>query len=189
MQQNITINAGQPVEINQRGDFFRLLGSINSDIQVDFYRNGKEVAEATNIGGGYAEKFGEFFDRVVIKSASTQPISFTIRLGNEVYFDAPPTGAVNVQNVRGPATQAAATVTTASAQLLATNAARRFLLIQNKDPAGVIWLNFAGAAATQANGVRIGPGDSLSLEAWVPTGAIFAIGDIASNANIVTVEG
>jgi hypothetical protein len=189
MQQNITITAGQPVEINQRGDFFRLLGSINSDIQVDFYRNGKEVAEAKNIGGGYAEEFSEYFDRVVIQSASTQAISFTIRLGNRVFFDAPPTGAVNVQNVRGPATQAAPPVTTASGQLMALNAERRFLLIQNKDPAGNIWVNFTGAAATQANGVRIGPGDSLSLESWVPTGAITAIGDLANNPNVVTVEG
>lgn len=189
MQQNITINAGQRVEINQRGDFFRLLGSVNADLSLDFYRNGKEVAEAVNVGGGYAEEFGEYFDRVVISSATTQPISFTIRLGNRVYFDAPPTGSVTVANVRGAATQAAATVTTTSAQLLATKADRRFLLIQNKDAAGNIWLNFAGAAATQANGVRLGAGDSLSLESWVPTGAIFAIGDIASNANIVTVEG
>lgn len=80
------------------------------------------------------------------------------------------------------------TVTNASAQLLAANASRQYLLIQNKDSAGSIYINF-GAAATVANGVLIGPGGAYELTGIASTQAINAIGSLASNANIVTVEG
>lgn len=81
-----------------------------------------------------------------------------------------------------------ATVTNASAQLLAANAARQYLLIQNKDAAGAIYINF-GAVATIANGIKLNPGDSYELSAAVSTQSIFAISDIASNSNVLTVQG
>lgn len=80
------------------------------------------------------------------------------------------------------------TVTNASASMVAANAARQYLLIQNKDTAGVIYINF-GAAATVANGLKIAAGGSFELNSNMLTGQIFAIGDIASNANIVVIEG
>lgn len=188
MMQNITIQAGVPVPINEAGDFFRMLAATDP-MDLRFYRNGKEVAEALQVGAGYAEQFGEGFDRLVIESATTQNIQFTVRLGNRVFFDAPPTGNVSVVNVRGAVTQAQKTVTNASAEMIAANTARRFLLIQNKSASGTLYLNLSGVAATTANGLQIGPGDSLSLENFVPTGAVHAIGDIASNPDVVVVEG
>lgn len=188
MLQNVTINAGDPLQINEPGDFFRILAATDA-LNLRFYRNGKEVAEAEQIGAGYAEEFAQGFDRLVIESATTQAIQFTVRLGNRVFFDAPPTGNVNVVNVRGAVTQTQKTVTNASAQMIAANTARRFLLIQNKSASGTLYLNLSGVAATTANGLQIGPGDSLSLESFVPTGAVHAIGDIASNPDVVVVEG
>lgn len=79
-------------------------------------------------------------------------------------------------------------VTNASSVILAANAARKFLMIQNKDAAGNIYIVF-GAAATVALGIKIAPGQTLTLDAKVPAGSINAIGDIANNPNVVVVEG
>ena len=145
---------------------------------------------AENIGEGFAEKFRTgSFDRVQITSATTQALQFVIRLGADAFYDKPPTGSVVVQNVNGAFSQAQKTVTNASAQMLAANTARRYLLIQNKDASGDIYLNLTGAAATTANGILVPAGGSLELQGFVCTGAVFAIGSIASNANVVSVEG
>ena len=80
------------------------------------------------------------------------------------------------------------TVTNASAQLLAAKPGRRYLLIQNRDAAGSIFVSF-GKAATTANGVRVVPGGAFELTGTQTEQAIIAIGDVANNANIVTVEG
>jgi hypothetical protein len=73
--------------------------------------------------------------------------------------------------------------------VLAANANRRYLLIQNNDTAGIIYVRLDGGAATAATGIKIAAGGSYECAGYVPTGAITAIGDIASNANVVAVEG
>lgn len=80
------------------------------------------------------------------------------------------------------------TVTTASAQVLAASANRKYLLVQNKSGTGTVWLVF-GAAATQAAGIKLGPGGNYEMASVVSTQALFAIGDIASNADVLVVEG
>jgi len=81
----------------------------------------------------------------------------------------------------------APTVTNASAQLLAANSSRKFLSIQNNDTTGILYVNF-GAVSTAA-AFKIAAGATLILDAAVPTTTITAIGSIASNANVVLVEG
>lgn len=85
-------------------------------------------------------------------------------------------------------TNTTGTVTNATTQLIAANAVRKYISVQNNDGAGIIYLNNGAGAATTANGVKILPG-----QMWVPTvipvGAIQAIGSIASNANVIVVEG
>lgn len=81
------------------------------------------------------------------------------------------------------------TVANASGQLIASNTSRTYLLIQNKDAAGNVYLNFGAGAATVANGIRIQPGGVYELNANISTQAIQAIGDIASNTNVLVVEG
>ncbi len=80
------------------------------------------------------------------------------------------------------------TVTNASAQLLAARAGRQYLLIQNRDAAASVYLGF-GKAATVADGLRVVPGGSFELVGITTEQAVFAIGDVASNPNVVTVEG
>lgn len=184
-----TINAGQRLEFVEANDFFRLLAA-QSVVNVEFYRNGAEIAEVFEIGAGYAERVPEGFDKIVIVSAVTQTIQFVTRTGGaEVRYDTPPNGLVTVTNVNGGFTQAQATVTNASGQLRPSNVARRYLLVQNNDASGDIFLRLDGATATAANGIKLAAGQALELSAFVPTGAITAIGSIASNANVIIAEG
>ena len=185
-----TLSASQRLEFFCPGDFFRLM-QATQPLLIQFYSNGAEVAEADQVLAGYAERFrnGQF-DRIAITNGATpQTIQIAARNGNDVQYDTPPNGNVTVTNTGGAFTQSQHTVTTTSGQLRAGNAARRYLLIQNNDATGNVWVNVAGAAATSTSGVLIGPGGSYELSTFVPTGAINAIGSLASNANVVTVEG
>ena len=188
---DVTLSAGQTVEYYEPGDFFRLLKASNP-IKVEFYRNGAEISEAAGVTTGYAEKMrvGEF-DRIRIYSATAQSVEFVTRNGADVYFDAPPTGDVTVQNVNGPFTHQSHTVTTTSSQLRPANPRRRYLLIQNNDAStsADIYVEMDGADATSTTGVKIPPGGSYELAGFVPTGAITAIGFNATNSSVLTVEG
>lgn len=189
MYQSITLAAGVAVEFQEPADFFRVLSSVPSDLDIIFYRNGAEQSAASNIGAGYAEDFEAPITKLRISSAAGGLVRFVMRLGNRVRYDAPPTGNVSVTNTAGAFTQDQKTVTNASAQLLAANAARRYLLIQNNDTAGIMYVTLDGTAATTAKGIKIDPGGVLELNGYSTTAAIFAIGSIASNANVVAVEG
>lgn len=189
MKIDVTINAGQTLEYFEPGDFFRLLEAVGP-VDITFYRNGAEVSEAENIGEGFAEKFRNAgFDRVRITSATTQAIQFVIRLGADVFYDKPPTGNVTITGQNGAFTQAQKTVTNASGSMLAANANRKYLLIQNNDATGILYVTLDGTAATTAKGIKIAAGGTLELINYCPSGQVFAIGSIASNANVVAVEG
>lgn len=189
MHQTLTIQAGSRLEFYEIGDFFRLMNATGT-ITIEFYQNGKEIAEAVEVGSGYGERFyAQTFDRFAITSDTTQTIQIAARLGGEVWYDTPPTGNVQVTNVRGAFAHAQATVTNVSSTIDAANAQRSYLMIQNNDASGDIWVRLDGGTATQATGIKIAAGGSYELTGFVPTGAITAIGSIANNASIVIVEG
>ncbi len=189
MHMTTTLTAGQRLEFYERADFFRLMAATGA-IDVQYYKNGALIAEGDNVTVGYAERFlNDQFDRVAITSATAQTITVATRLGNEVWYDTPPNGQVTVTNVSGAFVNAQKTVTSSSTTMQAANALRRYLLIQNNDATGDIYVRLDGTAATLTTGVKIPAGGSYELAGFVPTGAITAIGSIASNANIVTVEG
>lgn len=186
---DVTLTAGQTVEFYEPGDFLRLL-KADSPVKIEFYRNGAEISEADGVTTGYAEKLrtGDF-DRIRITSATTQAVSLVTRMGTDVFFDAPPTGAVTLSGEQSAFAQTVQTVTTTSAQLLAAKPNRRYLLIQNNDASGTIYVTLNGVTATAANGVQIGPGSSYEISGFAPNSAIMAIGNLASNANVIVVEG
>lgn len=99
---------------------------------------------------------------------------------------------VNVTGSVSPTTAATLTTTTptvtnSSTTILAANTARKNLLIQNNDTSGIVYLNFTTTATTAH--LKLSPGQSLYLVGVVPTTAVRAIGSIASNANVVVIEG
>lgn len=183
---SINLGAGVDIQVVDRGRFFRLK-STTAPVTVYFYRGQIEFSRVEGVEAGYWEEFDQQFDQVRIYSATAQAVEFFTSAGGKVGYDRS-IGSVVVLN-QTTMVNAAKIVTNASGQLLAANAARKYLLIQNKDAAGIIYVTFDGTAATAANGVEIGPKGYHLLDVIVPTGAIMAIGSIASNANVLVVEG
>lgn len=134
-------------------------------------------------------KLPEVVRGFVITNLSAAALTGKLTYGTGDIQDSFVTGTVKIGNVNGSFTQVQTTVTNASAPLITDNAARRYLLIQNKDNGGDIYVTLNGTDATTANGIKIAAGGSMELQGYVPTGAVKAIGTLASNANIVTLEG
>ena len=185
--QSIVLGAGQKVMFYELGNFVRVLAAT-AVLTVRTFKYGAILTEAAGVSAGYAEMFEENYTAIEFYSATAQTIQFASRLGSQVYYDQAPTGNVSLINpVLGVGANTNVTVTTASSLILAASATRKYLLIQNKDASGNIYINF-GAAATVVNGLQIGPLGSYELANNMLTAAINAIGDIASNANIVIVS-
>lgn len=191
------ITAGTWFEYYEQGDFFRILtDSASTTFDVEFYNAGKEVVEAVSVKAGYSERFiGGGFDRIKIRATANATVQFVIRLGNVVGYDIAPTGQVSgtvaIDGVTNAVQMVHITPVVTSASTLLRNAKsnRRYLLLQNKDSVGNIWVRVEGVSVSQATGIFLGPGDSLEFASICPSGAIFAIGDIASNPNLLVVEG
>lgn len=100
---------------------------------------------------------------------------------------------VNVANNTTPALtltvpgSANITVTNASQQFAAANTSRQYIIIQNNDTTGIVYVGFGGAV-TAANGLKIAPGGNYE-PLKVSGQTINMIGSIASNANVIMLLG
>jgi hypothetical protein len=83
--------------------------------------------------------------------------------------------------------QRSVTVTGTAAYISPVNLKGRYVLIQNNDAAGIVYLNFTGVATVSTTMFRLNPGDSLEM--FNITNTISAIGSIPSNANVAISEG
>ena len=168
------------------GSFFELIDCPNPVDVLLVDRHGAQRGQMKSAEASFSLR-GTEFQEIQIRSATAQTIRFAYGTGE--VGTRRTVGTVSVSNWQGAFTQAQATVTNASAALLAANTARRYLLIQNNDLSGDIFVTLDGTAATTAKGVKIAPGGFYELHGYQPTGQIFAIGSIASNANVVVVGG
>lgn len=179
--------AGTPVQFVVQGNFLRIETAL-SPVDINFFRGGQELAEnLTSATAGYYAMPDNGFDRIVITSSALQTVAVDIfagRVGADRVV-----GSVAISNVNGSFLNSQKTVTSASAVLVSANAARRYLLIQNNNAVGNIYVRLDSTAATIGTGIKIPPGGSYELQGYVSNLGVHAIGDIASNANIVTVEG
>lgn len=177
-------------ELNVSGQYFTTL-ECDNPVNVRLYKGGSmlNLGEIKGLLAGL-EISEVDFDRVQVETTAADTVQIGIGNGNARYNRQNAAVAITstLQPKSGAFSNTQKTVTTASAQLVAFNVDRQYLLIQNKDAAGDIYVRF-GVAATVATGVKIGPGGSYEMNATQSTQAIFAIGSIASNSNVVVVEG
>lgn len=113
-------------------------------------------------------------------------ITGIVLMADEDAIDNRIAGTVSVRN-GATFVNSAPAVGIASAQLVAANAARTYLLMQNNHATSTVSINFSGAA-TMANGLLIRPGGYWESPVSVPIGAINAIADVA-NASFIVIEG
>lgn len=191
-----SFSAGEIKSFDVTGRFFALIECVN-DVTLRFWKNrillDEKIEKATS---GVQFEYESGFDKVEIISAAAQLIEFVcsngkLRISESVSI----VGGVNIKPTQsaGASTHAAVTVTTTSAVILAANANRKYLLVQNRSSTGTIYLNLNGATATNGtggNGIEILPKSSYENNSvWVSTAGITAIGSIASNPDVLVVEG
>lgn len=182
----VSIPSGSVEEFAVVGDYIRLKTAA---VPVSFTI--EETGESIELEQGDAANLSAFKRvKVAHKDAAAQAIVFYV--GNGTSADSAKIGgSIAVASTPSPAvpyTQTAPAVGTASGLLVAANAARRVLLVQNNSTGGQnVFLNLAGGAAT-TGGVKLAPGASLVLDVATPSGAVNAIAD-AAGAVVVVVEG
>jgi hypothetical protein len=181
----ITLAAGASLRVPVTAQFLRILAATGSFSLITDTVN----LSAVGVGDGF-EKTPYSFLNFTDTSGAANTIRYVTADGG--YLNAPVTNT-NITATKLPQSGSFAntqkTVTNASAQLVGANTGRQYLCIQNKDATGNVWINFGAGAATQANGLKIGPGQPFILEGVASTQAIQAIGDLATQSNIVVVEG
>ena len=180
---DFTLSAGGAIALLVEGSYFRIQSATGA---VDVTVEGTGTLPGLLTGQGLKDTP---FKRLVIKDVSGSANTGSILVASQEFIDNRTYGVTTISNTNGAYTQSTATVTTTSAQLLAANTSRRYLLIQNNDTSGDIYVALDGAASTTARGVKVAAGGSYELASFCPTGAVFAIGSIASNANVVVVSG
>lgn len=184
----LKIAAGNPEDIGVSGDYVRIK-SASVPVRIEA-ENGQvdatiEEGDALNL---------KPFTRLRVSHADAAEQTITLLIGNGTSSDSARVGGsiavAELPAVAVAMTQTANAVGVASAQLVAANAARRFLLIQNTDAAANVFLNVAGAAAVLNQGVKLSPGASVLFDVATPGGAVFAIASAATAAGaVVVVEG
>lgn len=191
----VKITAGGSDEFAFRGNYIRAKLAPYT-LQIENVESGGR--DTFTMVEGEEAIFSDNFERLRITNTGGIDSFFTVVIGKDAKLSsAKLSGAVEISNSPtvnlGSPTLAAgsnvqATVTNASAQLVAADAARKYLLIQNNDTTADIYINF-GAAATLSNGLKIKAGQSYELNCNILTAAVNAIGSVASNTNIVIVTG
>lgn len=180
---DFSMGAGASFQLPVSGAYFRILSSVAAVNVI-----GDTFGKLGPIGRGQGLEKTDY-NRLTIQDASGGANSGTILVSDANLIDQTLYGSISLTNQQGAFVQSQKTVTNASASMLAANANRRYLMIQNNDATGDIYITLDGTAATTAKGIKIAAGGSYECANFCPSGQIFAIGSLASNANCVAVEG
>ncbi len=166
------------------GDYFKLMtASGPMDVQAEW-------GELRGLQAGQGLEATPF-SYLVFRDTSGAPNPARVFIGDEKFIDGLG-GTVNIGTNAVPKSPAflaqQKNVTNASAQLLAANVDRQYLLIQNNAASGDVYVSF-GVAAVIGSAVRVVAGGNYELASVVPMSAIHAIGSVALNSDVVVVEG
>ena len=167
------------------GQFFRIISALGT-VNVN---TANANLKGLNTGDGQ-EKTP--FDFILFTDTTGATNTVKVVVADQAFLNSPQNNTAitaNKTTISASFTNTQKTVTNASAQLLAGNTARQYLLIQNNDPTGIIYVSFGATAATANTGIRILPGGFWEWDSTVSNQAVQCIGSIATQSNIVTVEG
>lgn len=183
----IKIQPGSTEEISVPGSYVRVDNAL-----VPVIIETRDGQNKVTLREGNAVKLENGFDGLRISHASGIEQNILLYVSDQGEIEANNiAGTVSVDNWQGPFTQGRVSLTNANQAIVAANAARRYLLIQNNDASAIMRINLAGVAATAAQGIRLEAGESLELVGFQSTAAINAIMETASAAadNVEIVEG
>lgn len=178
-----TIGAGLSYRLPCIGSSFKILGATGLvGVKGDW-----GTIDQCTVGQGINQTS---FQYLVFTNLTGQPNTLRVIVGDAGFIDNI-TGTVSITANKAPTTGAYTpsntNVTVAAVQLLAANANRGGLLIQNKDSSQGIYVGFS-AGMTAALGVYIAPGGYWE-PAVVLQSAIWAMSPGGANANVLVLEG
>jgi len=188
-----TIAGGNPVILPISGNSFYVDQdpSIVGNATVHFQdTNLGQSSAPIYVGAGFIAKVPFTQILIEVKTAQAGKV-LRIVYGTDVDFTAGVNATISISDqppVRFTGTSQQHTASTTSAQLVPANAARKFIMVQNKDAALDIYLGF-GVTATTTNGFLLKAGATMTLDAAVCTNAINTICPGGTNANIVHLWG
>lgn len=193
LDSTFTIAAGNPMILPLSGNSFYIDQdpSIVGNATVHFQDTNLQTASAPIfVGAGFIAKVP--FTQLLIENKTAQAGKvLRVIYGTDVDFTAGVNATIAVTDqapVRFTGTSGQHTSTTTSSSIIPANAARKFLMIQNKDAAIPIYIAF-GVTATVASGFRLDPSATMTLDSAVCTNALSSITASGTNANIVHVWG
>lgn len=176
------------------GKYFRLMVT-SAPVSVDFRKAGRSIGEsAENVQAGYYAEPADGYEGFTIQSATAQTATVAISDGlggyDRTVGDVTILGvaAVSVSNTGGAFSTTAPAVTNVDSQVLAANAVRRYLMVQNQDSTANVYLRFGGAANVGAGSIKLPPGGYLELAGYCSTDSLHAVADQAAAA-VTAVEG
>lgn len=174
----IKIPAGEPYYLSAVGDYVRLKAASVA-VTIEASDNG----ESAEFEQGDDMTF-TLFERLTLSHASGVEQEVTVYVGKGTRSSSSKVGgSVSVSNVSAAfGASAVVAVGVVSGVLLAANAARRYLLIQNNS-ASDIYINFTAAAAL--TDIKIAAGGVAEWSGFCPTNAINAIAAAAVNVSVV----
>lgn len=181
----INLASGGVMNVPRMGSFFRLFDTTG---ELDVAPDSGGLLEGLLSGQGL-ENYA--FNALQITNNSGATVTGRILVASEKFVDQRIVLAnAAVEEVAlTDVSQAAGSVSNASANLLAANADRRYLFVQNNHASAIVYVNIAGAVATATNGIKLNPGGDAFEMKNPPLGAITAIGSIAGpNTDVVVIE-
>lgn len=177
--------------------------TTSAPVSVDFRKAGRSIGEsAENVQAGYYAEPADGYEGFTIQSATAQTATVAISDGSGGYdrtvgdvtilgvaaVSVSNVAAVSVSNTGGAFSTTAPAVTNADSQVLAANAARRYLMVQNQDSTANVYLRFGGAANVGAGSIKLPPGGYLELAGYCSTDSLHAVADQVTAA-VTAVEG
>ena len=188
----LTIKAGEKIEFGLRGSMVRI---VSSSVPL-YFASRNDDANFYLVEGEEARlEGGAIFTALDIWHDSGAEQSVVLAVGENAYMgSARVSGSVTVSNkdaTNGAFTQGRASVTNVNQVLIAANAERRYLLIQNNSTTAVLRVKLDGSAATSVAGFRVTQGAVLEIPNYAVTGAINCMMETADGtaANVEFVTG
>ena len=158
---NNTIAAGASVTIHARGRFVR---GISADSRYSIQIDG---GAATPFETGIAFETPAEFQQIRITNTAAASQAIEVAISERAVFDNRLVGNVDISGgIRAAANRESsygnATIGAAAAVIVAANASRGEVLVQNVHATNTLYIG-TDNAVTVANGLKVGPGGSISL--------------------------
>jgi len=175
------------------GNYLTIL-QCNLAVNVRLYKNGLLLPDGESRGFLAGLEVGPLakgldgsaaFDYIEIDVAGADTVKIGVGDGSARYNRSQ--GSVTVTNTAGAFVDSQKSVTNADQVLLAANANRRYLMIQNNS-VQVLRVTMDGSVATETKGKRIQSGQFLELQGYVATTAMRGFMELAdATANNVDI--